>query len=40
MAFNFTSFSTVFQSYQDDAQVIVKVVCNGAPLEIEKREGP
>ena len=35
MTCNFTSFSTVFQSYQDDGQIIM-AVCNGIPFMIEK----
>ena len=34
---DFTSFSTVFQSYQDDKTLIMKsCVCNGTPFTIEK----
>ena len=29
-------FSTVFQSYQDDGQMIKKAVCNGTPFTVEK----
>ena len=29
MTRDFTSFSTVFQSYQDDGHVIRKLVCKG-----------
>ena len=28
----FTSFSTVFQSYQEDEQLIMKGLCNGNPV--------
>ena len=28
MTYNFTSFSTVFQLYQDDGQMIMKGLCN------------
>ena len=35
MTCDFTSFSTVFVSYQDDGPVIMKVVCNGIPFTIE-----
>ena len=31
---DFTSFSTVFQSYQDDGWMIMKVLCNGTPLKM------
>ena len=33
---DFTSFSTVFQSYQDDAWMIMKAVCNGTLFMVEK----
>ena len=36
MTCNFMSFSTVFQSYQDDKQLIMKAVCNGIPFTVEK----
>ena len=36
MTCHFTSFSTVFQSYQDNGQMIMKAVCNGTPFMIEK----
>ena len=36
MTSNSTSFSTVFQSYQDDGKLIMKGLCNGAPLTVEK----
>ena len=36
MTCDFTSFSTVFQSYQDDERLIMKAVCNGAPFTVEK----
>ena len=35
----FTSFSTVFQSYQDDGPMIMKgcdAVCNGTPFTVKK----
>ena len=38
MTCDFTSFSTVFQSYQDDGRSIMKAmnVCNEAPFTVEK----
>ena len=36
MTCDFTSFLTVFQSYQDDGRMINKVVCNGTPFTVEK----
>ena len=36
MTCNFTSFSTVFQSYQDDERLIKKAACNGTPFTVEK----
>ena len=36
MSCNFTSFSTVFQSYQDDGKVIMKDVCHGILFATEK----
>ena len=36
MTCDFTYFSTVFQSYQDDERLIVKGCCNGAPSMVEK----
>ena len=33
---DFTSFSIVFQSYQDDGQMMMKAVCNGTPFTVEK----
>ena len=36
MTCNFTSFSTVFQSYQDEEWLIMKAVCNGIPFTVEK----
>ena len=36
MTCDFTSFSTVFQSYQDDEGLIMKAVCNGTPFTVEK----
>ena len=35
MTCDFTSFSTVFQSYQDDVRMIMKAVCNGTPFMVE-----
>ena len=36
MTCDFTSSSTVFQSYQDDGRLLMKAVCNGAPFTVEK----
>ena len=36
MTCDFTSFSTMFKSYQDDGKLIMKAVCNGAPFSVEK----
>ena len=36
ITFDFTSFSTVFPSYQDDGSVIMKGLCNGTPFTVEK----
>ena len=36
MTCDFTSFSTVFKSYQDDGWMIMKTMCNGTPFTIEK----
>ena len=38
MTCDFTSFSTVLQSYmyQDDERLITKVVCNGTPSTVVK----
>ena len=36
MTCDFTSFSIVFQSYQDDKRLIMKAVCNGTPFKLEK----
>ena len=33
MTCDYTSFLTVFQSYQDDVGVILKSVCNGRSVE-------
>ena len=33
---DFTSFLTVFQSYQDDVRIIMKGLCNGTPYMVEK----
>ena len=35
MTCNFTSFLTIFQSYQDDVWII-KAVCIGTPVSVEK----
>ena len=35
MTCDFTSFSTVFQSYQDDGRVIMKGLCNRTPFTVE-----
>ena len=35
MTCDFTSFSTVSQSYQDDGRLIIES-CNGAPFTVEK----
>ena len=32
---DFTSFSTLFQSYQDDGRMIM-IVCNGTPFTVEQ----
>ena len=42
MTCDFTSLSTVFQSYQGDGRLITEAVCNGTPFTVEKispREG-
>ena len=36
MACDFTSFITVFQSYQDDERLIMKGCENGTPFTVEK----
>ena len=36
MTCNYTSFSTAFQSYQDEERLIMKAVCNGTPLPVER----
>ena len=36
MTCDFTSLSTVFQSYQDDEELMMKDVCKGTPFMIEK----
>ena len=36
MTCDFTSFSTVFQSYRNDERLIMKAVCNGTPFMVEK----
>ena len=36
MACDFTSFSTVFQSYQDNGYMIMKAVCNVTLFTVEK----
>ena len=33
---DFTSFLTVFQSYQDNIRMIKKAVCNETPFTVEK----
>ena len=40
MTCDFTSFLTVFQSYQDDVWMIMKAVCNGTPFTVEKVSPP
>ena len=35
MTCDLTSFSTVFQSYQDNGRMIIKAVCNTAPFRVE-----
>ena len=37
MSCEFTSFSTVVQSYHEDGLVMVKGLCNKTPFPIEKR---
>ena len=36
MTCDFTPFSTVLQSYQDDERLIMKGLCNGTPFMVEK----
>ena len=36
MICDFTSFSTVFQSYKDDGMLITKGFCNGTAFTVEK----
>ena len=36
MICDFTSFSTVFQLYQDDGRMIMKGLCNRTPCTVEK----
>ena len=36
MICNFTSFSIVFQSYQDDERLIMKVCVQSSPFTVEK----
>ena len=36
MICDLTSFSTVFQSYQNDGRLIMKGWCNGTPFTVEK----
>ena len=36
MTCDFTSFLTVFQSYQDDVWMIMKALCNGTPFRVEE----
>ena len=33
---DFTSFSTVLHSYQEDERMIMKDYCNGTPFTVEK----
>ena len=40
MTCNFTSFLTVFQSYQDDERLITIGLCNGPPSTVEKISPP
>ena len=40
MTFDFTSFSTIFQSYQDDVSIFIKSVCNGTPFILKKKSSP
>ena len=35
MTSDLTSFSTVFQSYQDDGWIMMKAVCNRTPFTVE-----
>ena len=36
MIYNFTSFSIVFQTYQDNERLIMKAVCNRTLFTVEK----
>ena len=36
ITYDFTTFSTVFQSFQDDERLIIKGLCNGTPSTVEK----
>ena len=36
MTCDFTSFSAVFQYYQDDGRMIIKAVCRGNPFSVEE----
>ena len=36
MTCDFTSFSMVFQSYQDDGRMIIIDLCNGIPFAVEQ----
>ena len=36
MTCDFMSFLTVFQSYQDDVQMIMKAACNGTQFTVDK----
>ena len=36
MTWDFTSFSTLFQSYQDDERLVMKGLCNGTLSTVEK----
>ena len=40
MTCDFTSFSTVLQSYQDDRRLIMKAVCYGTLSTVEKISPP
>ena len=40
MTCDFTSFLTVFQSYQDDVWMIMKAVCNGTLFRVEEKISP
>ena len=40
MTCDFTSFLTVFQSYQDNVWMIMKGLCNGTSFTVEKILSP